>query len=154
MTNKETFENPVFFARRFASILYDWMLLIAIILVAVTVITLPVDMILGKGSMSNLLEQFFWKTLFQAYLVAVGILFYAGFWKRAGQTLGMKVWKIRLVRLDGVPMNWQNTLLRVFWAVVTNIPLGLGILSAIFDKNGLTIYDKLSGTRLQRTENS
>ena len=116
--------------------IYDGFLLIAIILVAVTAVTIPVNLLLGADGLTGLLQNPLWKLLFQAYLAGVSMLFYVWFWCRGGQTLGMKVWKIRLVDQQGNPVTTQQAWRRVFWAVVTLTPLGIGLLWSLFSQIG------------------
>lgn len=54
----------------------------------------------------------FVRTLYQFYLLAICFLFYGGFWVRGGQTLGMRTWRIKLVRQDGGPITWTIALKR------------------------------------------
>ncbi len=148
--NQSVNETASFF-KRLAAILYDGFLLLAIILVATSVVTVGIDSLFGSGTLTRGLEIFFWKVLFQLYLLSVTLLFYVWFWSRSGQTLGMKVWKIRVVCNNGEPVSASTALLRIFWAVTTCLPFGLGLFWALFDRDRETLYDKLSGSRLINT---
>ncbi len=141
-------DKPVSFVKRLASMFYDSFLLIAIILVAVTVITIPSNLLLGDEGLTDLLKQTHWKLLFQLYLAGVSMLFFAGFWIRGGQTLGMKVWKIRLGNELGENVSAGQALKRIGWAIITNLPFGAGLLWSLFDRERLSLYDRLSKTRL------
>jgi hypothetical protein len=77
-----------------------------------------------------------------------GFLFYGWFWTHGGQTLGMRTWRLRLVRADGGPITWHITAIRFGSALLALAPLGLGLWWALFDKDKRAWHDRLSGTRL------
>ena len=138
--------------RRLAAIIYDLFLLAAVILVAVSLFTIVVESMAGKSSSGELLEIPWIKLAYQLYLLLVSALFYLWFWTHGGQTLGLKVWKLKVVDDDLSELNMKKAGLRLVWAVVTCIPFGIGYLWAIFNKERLTLYDRLSGTRLVQLE--
>ncbi len=86
---------------------------------------------------------------FRAYLVAVCALFYAGFWTR-GETLGLRAWKLRLEGPDGRPPGWGRALLRFAAALLSWLPAGLGFLWVLVDRDRLAWHDRLSKTHLVR----
>ena len=45
------------------------------------------------------------------------ILFFGIFWRRAGQTLGMQAWRIKLVTDSGGPPTWRQVSVRVLGAL-------------------------------------
>ncbi|MBT8438916.1 MAG: RDD family protein [Gammaproteobacteria bacterium] len=138
--------------RRLAAILYDVFLLGAVILVAVSLFTIVVESIAGQSSSGELLQIPWIKVVFQLYLFVVSALFYLWFWTHGGQTLGLKVWKLKVVDNDLCEPDIKKAGLRLVWAIVTCIPFGLGYLWALFNKERLTLYDQLSGTRLVQLE--
>ena len=90
------------------------------------------------------------KTLYQLYLLAICFFYYGGFWVRGGQTLGMRTWRLKLVRGDGGPVTWIDALKRFGFAWVSLLCLGLGFLWVLFDRDKLAWHDRWSGTRLVR----
>lgn len=86
---------------------------------------------------------------FRLYLVTVTALFFSAFWAR-GETLGLRAWKLRLVGPDGRPPGWSRALLRCGAAILSWLPLGLGFLWVLVDRDRLAWHDRLSGTRLVR----
>jgi uncharacterized RDD family membrane protein YckC len=134
--------------RRLAAIVYDLFLLVAVILVAVSIFTVVVDSVAGQSSSGELLEIPWIKLVFQLYLFLVSALFYLWFWTHGGQTLGLKVWKLKVVDQNLSELNMKKAALRLAWATVTCLPFGFGYLWALFNKERLTLYDHLSGTRL------
>ncbi|MFA5683168.1 MAG: RDD family protein [Lysobacteraceae bacterium] len=71
-------------------------------------------------------------------------------WRRGGQTLGMRPWRLQLVGTQdarpGVGVLWQ----RHAWATLSLALGGLGFLWSLFDRERRSLHDLLSGTRLLR----
>ncbi len=81
-------------------------------------------------------------------LAACAYFYFAGQWVRGGQTLGMKTWRIRLtVPGKMTPPSWSAATLRFVVATCSGLLFGLGYLWALWDHEGLTLPDRLSGTR-------
>ncbi len=139
-TEQQTMFSQVGFLRRMASILYDLLLLLALMTLATMAITLPFGMP-GSG----------WLILFQIFTFEIiPLLFFTGFWTRGGQTLGMRAWRLKVVREDGEDLSWNDALRRHLAALLSCLLLGLGFLWALIDKEGLTWHDRISRTRLIR----
>jgi uncharacterized RDD family membrane protein YckC len=129
--------------RRLAAIFYDLVLLVGLLLFAVTLVVIPHGLMTGAE-----LPQEGWPyRLHQLYLLGVTVAFYVYFWTRGGQTLGMRAWRMRLVRDDGRPLGAADALRRLVWALLTLAPAGLGLLWVLFDREHLSLYDRLSRTR-------
>jgi uncharacterized RDD family membrane protein YckC len=143
--NPDQWANPSLW-RRLAAILYDSALVAAVVLMAMALIVVPIDLIFGSESFdaatlrSNL--------LYLAYLFCVMVGFHILFWTRGGQTLGMRAWRLKVVRDDGQPLKFKDALLRYFAAILSWTALGLGFLWVLFDKEGLSWHDRISNTRL------
>ena len=127
--------------RRLGAMAYDILLLIAVLMM----LRYPYVWLTG-GAKPGLIV----KTLYQLYLLAICFLFYGGFWVRGGQTLGMRTWRIKLVRSDGGTITWTIALKRFAYALISLICLGLGFLWVLYDKDKLAWHDRWSGTRLIR----
>jgi uncharacterized RDD family membrane protein YckC len=133
--------SPPGLLRRLAAILYDLLLLIALLAVATTLITLPFGMPSGGAFLA-----------FQWFLFEIiPLLFFTGFWWRGGQTLGMRAWHLRVVRMDGSSLSWGDALKRHLAALLSCFAFGLGFLWVLVDRDALAWHDRLSGTRLMRT---
>lgn len=126
------------FLRRLAAILYDLLLLIAVLFVA-TALLLP----LNKGEAFTV-QQFF----YPLYLLTISFLFYAWFWTHGGQTLGLRAWKIKVLTFDQKPISWKQALLRFVTAILSWGIFGLGFLWILIDKDHRSWYDNLSKTAL------
>lgn len=64
----------------------------------------------------------------------------------AGQTLGMKLVRIRLIAAKGRPPGAVRGLVRVLALAVSVLPGGLGWLWALFDREHRALHDHLAGT--------
>jgi uncharacterized RDD family membrane protein YckC len=87
------------------------------------------------------------RTLLQAFVAAVFAAYFLWCWLRGGQTLAMKAWRIRVVPADGGALSPATALLRFGLALVL-VPLAIGPLWAIVDRERQFLHDRLAGTRL------
>ena len=123
--------------RRLGAILYDLILLCAILLIA----SLPwVISDIRQGQPGYI--------YYVIFIYALIPLYYIGFWVHGGQTLGMKTWKIRVVDLDGHPIGWGKSSLRMVCAILSTGVCGFGFIYALFDYRNRTWHDILSKSRL------
>ncbi|MCK5640558.1 MAG: RDD family protein, partial [Gammaproteobacteria bacterium] len=112
--------------RRLAAIFYDTLLLIAVLVAA----SFPPVLLFTSGEQTPPA----WAPLFRSYLLTVSFLFYGWFWTHGGQTLGMRVWRVRVQTRKGHGITWWQALLRFIVAIVSWACLGLGFLWSLFDK--------------------
>jgi len=133
----QTFSNASF-QRRLAAMFYDILLLFALLMVC----ALPVVLIAGENS------SFFKSPLYTLYLYSISFVFYGWFWTSGGQTLGMRSWKIRVIRDDGQSLGWDSALMRFLLATISLTLFGLGFLWILFDRDNLAWHDQLSKTRI------
>ncbi len=130
--------------RRLGAVVYDTLLLAAILVVA-TAVLLPLTGGQAIGPESP------WQPLYQAYLAAWALLFFAGFWAGKGQTLGMRAWGIAVRDARGRRPGAGRALLRAVTAALSWLVLGLGFLWVLADRDRLAWHDRLSRTLLVRT---
>lgn len=128
------------FAIRIAVMVYESLLVIAVVFVASFVI-LPV-----VGTLAHAWQKY----LFQGFLLGVLFAYFAAFWLTSGQTLAMKTWRVRLVRADGRPLTLRLALYRFVLALAGIAAAGLGLAWAWFDRDRQFLHDRLLGTRLVR----
>lgn len=126
------------FLRRFAAMIYDSFLLVALWFLA-TALLLPFN----GGQAFNSGQIFY-----PIYLFAVSFGFYGWFWTHGGQTLGLKAWKIKVLTFEQQPLNWQQAFVRFISAIFSLLMGGLGFFGVIWDKNNYAWHDYLSKTRL------
>ncbi|NEX16612.1 MAG: RDD family protein [Halochromatium sp.] len=128
--------------RHLAAILYDLLLVAAVVIAAAFVYTILVQSLTGAD-----LTQGVARLLFQLYLLAVILGYYLYFWTAGRQTLAMRAWRLLILREDGSPLSAVDALRRIGFAILTLAPAGLGLWWLLFDRDGLTWYDRLAGTR-------
>lgn len=129
------------FLRRMAAVLYDGLLLAALLFVAAALATFVIQLGLGQELNPKSL-------IYRFYLLGVTFGFFAWFWIRGGQTLGMRAWRLKVLRNDGRPLTLRDALLRYLAAILSWTALGAGFLWILVDKEKLAWHDRLSGTRL------
>lgn len=88
---------------------------------------------------------------FVALLAATG-LYATASWRRGGQTLGMRPWRLKVVAADGSAPGWRALWLRYAAGTLSLALAGLGFWWAWFDRDRLAWHDRLSGTRIVRLE--
>lgn len=131
-------------SRRLGAILYDSLLLFSVLLFA----TIPV-LLITKGEAVESGNLFY-----TAYLLLVCAAYFMLPWLKSGQTLAMQTWKIKLVQKTGQTITPGQALLRLILASISWLPLGLGFLWSVIDREKLTWHDRLSGTRIIQVQNS
>ncbi len=72
------------------------------------------------------------------------------FWRRGGQTLGMRAWRLRLINDNKGPLTLMQCLLRFMVSIASFMLFGLGYVWIWFDKDGLSWHDRYSNTRVIR----
>lgn len=84
-----------------------------------------------------------WERAMQgAFVLGFLGLYFLWCWLRGGQTLPMKAWRIRLVRVTPA-----RAVLRYLLALLL-VPTGLSFVWALFDPERQFLHDRLAGTRL------
>lgn len=78
----------------------------------------------------------------------VGLYFVAS-WRRGGQTMGMRPWRLQVLSDDGRLAGWNALWLR--YGVAT-LSLGLGLLWCLVDHERRSLHDLASGTVLVRRD--
>jgi uncharacterized RDD family membrane protein YckC len=82
------------------------------------------------------------------WTVAVGVYF-VGFWSLAGQTPGLALMQLRVVRGDGEPPGLGRSLVRFVGLVVSMLVI-VGMLIALFDERRRALQDFVAGTTVRR----
>ena len=75
-------------------------------------------------------------------------------WRRGGQTLGMRPWRLRVTGAQGGPAPVRELAKRYAWGTLSLLLAGAGFWWAWFDRERLTWHDRLSGTRMVREPKS
>lgn len=85
---------------------------------------------------------------FQCVLLAAAFFYLGLSWKRGGQTMGMRAWRVAVVGADGAAVGWGRWLLR-FVVMLFSIGAGLlGVLWAFLDRDRRMWHDLVARTRV------
>lgn len=149
--------------RRLAALPYEGLLVLALALIA----TFPL------AGFRNPAVEGVPHLLMQLYYVCLTALYFTWFWRRGGQTLAMKTWRIRVTTRTGGPLGLGRAMTRYLLALAFYGPACVGmvlilfpgrvpptmtawlfvpsiasILWAWFDSDRQFLHDRMSGTRL------
>lgn len=120
--------------RRFAAMVYDSVLLFAVLWLA-GIVVYPITQ--GQSSPA-----------YSLYLFTVMFLYFGWQWRHGGQTLGMKTWRVQLRPISDQPVTWWQTLVRFMISVVSLLAFGLGFFWSLWDAQRRTWHDYVSNTQL------
>ncbi|MGO1233799.1 MAG: RDD family protein [Marinobacter sp.] len=154
---------PATALKRALAIIYDGLISIAVLLVATWGYTMVAGWITGWDKYEQLAEagELSGDPGLTFVLFLVLYLFFAYFWTRVGQTLGMQVWRVRIENLDGTSVSWTQALIRYLTAAVVVFLTILGtyylgaltllltlpaIVAVFYPINGLSLTDRTSGS--------
>ena len=136
--------EPASLLRRLAAFSYDALLLVALML-CFTLLVVVVSAALGRPVRPG-------NIWFQLGIAALIAGFFCGFWAHGGQTLGMRAWRIRVVRDDGANLGWARAIARFAAALVAVLPLGVGLWWSLLDDAGRAWHDRWTRTRVVRVD--
>lgn len=131
------------FGRRFAALLYDSVLLAALLLA----FTSGAVFLNGRRAVEPATAGA-WVYLYRAGLLGVIAGYYVLNWTRSGQTLGMRAWHLRVVTDSGMPLAWPAAALRFVLGALAWAPAALGVLWLYIDPEHAALHDRLSRTRV------
>ena len=139
MSNSDT-EINAGLMRRLLALLYDSILIIGIYMSYVILVTY-----LNGSALESQLEILFLQFSFIIFI----FLFYCYFWKfNNGQTLGMQVWKIKLVSSGNEEININKMVLRCALSMIFSLVFLSNFIFIIFNKERKTLGDYFSKTKL------
>lgn len=130
---------PYLSYRRFFAFCYDLLILAAILFTITGIVVTILSVIYSTES-----QPFFGNKLwFQAALCLVIWGYFHISFKRGGQTIGMKAWRIKRVSLKQA-FGWQQTVILCFASFS-----GLAILNLLFSPHKSCLTDKISQTHVE-----
>ena len=135
---------PAGLLRRLAAIVYDLLIVLALLMVA----TIASILVRGGTAISP------GSVWFQMLLLAIWWLYFAWSWAERGQTVGMRAWKLVLTSDDGDGVSWARASLRFLAAGLSTVIAGLGFLWSLFDRDRRAWHDRLSRTSLSDNRES
>ena len=125
--------NNVGLIKRLLINFYDLILLFAVMYF----FTIPVIFITDGNAIIN-------NIIYQIYLIAIIYLYYAWFWKKYNQTLGMKIWKVKIYSKYSGEVTYLQSLNRIIFSLIG------GHLLLLFSSESL--QDKISNTYLEKID--
>jgi uncharacterized RDD family membrane protein YckC len=83
----------------------------------------------------------------------IGLAYFLYFWSATGggQTIGMRMLRLRVVKTDGSPLTIPGALLRYVGWIIASIPLAIGLIWVAFDKEKQGWHDKIASTYVIKT---
>lgn len=143
---------PAGLMRRFGALFYDALIIIALEMMAAGIVIAILEALVAFGAMSygpyddvsDLLTQHpIWSYVYTFYLAAVWVYFFVFFWTRAGQTLGMRAWRLLIVNDDDTQISATQALIRLFTS-----GFGLSNLTVPFDHEKRGFQDIWAKTKV------
>lgn len=128
--------GPAGLLRRLGAMVYDALVVIALVMVTLFLLTGLNRFEAVHGPWVN------------AILFLEIFAFFAFFWIRRGQTLGMLAWRLRVQNPGGLPINLTQATLRFIGALLALLTLGLGYLWMYVDPGRRTWPDLLSASEV------
>ncbi|NOI60867.1 RDD family protein [Vibrio coralliilyticus] len=113
---------PAGLMRRLGALFYDALIVIAIEMMAAGIVIAVLHALVAIGGFNAapyadvsdfLTNHPIWGPVYTLYLAVVWIYFFVFFWTRAGQTLGMRAWKIQVRNADGSAISVTQALIRI-----------------------------------------
>lgn len=146
-------EAPLFPAplmKRLMALMYDAFILVALSMLYSALATIAMVGILGQQNEGDYrpMQEGLW---FQLGWVLAIVGFYWFFWARAGQTVGMRAWSLKVVTIDGKPPSHKQILIRICVAPFALGIAGLGYLWCLFNKDKAAWQDIASQTQVVMT---
>jgi uncharacterized RDD family membrane protein YckC len=140
------------FARRLAAIIYDILVLMALVMLAAGIAMLLVQLLVwtalvnlnGYSDIADYLTTGLLRWIYFSYLLTVILGFYVYFWCKAGQTLGMRAWRIVVIKQNGLPLTPLQALAR---ALLAGFGVGNLWLWLRWGK-GLALQDQLTASQM------
>ncbi|HCT26092.1 MAG TPA: hypothetical protein DIW85_07725 [Stenotrophomonas sp.] len=134
---------------RLLAMVYDALPVLALWMLAGTLFTLAYTFS-GHAQRENIAPFSAWQWLLWAVCWAITGWYATASWRRGGQTLGMRPWRLKLESSDGTPLRRAQLWLRFAVGTLSLLLGGLGFWWAWVDRQRLTWHDRASGTRLVR----
>lgn len=136
-TNTHTPFPVANFSRRSLAALYDWLLVIGLMMVLSIPIVALLDDAIAVGS-----------NWYRATLLCIVLFYFTGFWRWSGQTPGMRAWRLRLRATPDGPVSWQQAFYRFAAAWLSLLPAAAGYWWMLFDTGQRSWHDRISATQL------
>lgn len=139
------------FWRRFASLIYDSLVVISLSMLTAILYFAAIQSLIALGFIPQtedpaafIQDSPLLYGIRSVLFVGVNIVFFAYFWTKSGQTIGMRAWCLKVQTRDGELISWPQAVIRSVTAL-----LGLGNLVVLVDfKNKRALQDYISKTEV------
>jgi uncharacterized RDD family membrane protein YckC len=105
---------------------------------------------LASGLTSSLIgndeSQVLWAVVWAIIGVGIPTAYFVWPYSTSGQTLGKRALQIKVVSMDGSPLNWRKGVLRYLGYLPSSLAFDLGFLWSIWDADKQAWHDKVAGT--------
>jgi uncharacterized RDD family membrane protein YckC len=145
-TPAEKSSKPAPLWRRLAALVYDLFPLIGL-----WMLTVFLCLFAAGRNYDPAHPQFLFRLWLQVALLLVTAAYFVISWTRIGATIGMRAWKLKLVRDDGAKPGLMQSCARFFAALLSLSIAGVGFWWALFDVRKRTLHDRLCRTRMMRS---
>ena len=156
MSSQASEYPPVSLFKRLMAILYDSLLMTALLFIIGIMVASLFTFIFNDGNAITAEHPVYriYQFVILVILFTTAFLFLGWFWTHGGQTLGMRTWKLKLISKDGSNVSWDQAFIRCFTALVSWGAFGLGFLWVLFNKEKKTWHDMASNTILIQLKKS
>lgn len=107
-------------------------------------------LVLGRGWMGAATDAGDAGTIYWASLILIPVLIIAAyfivFWHWRGQTPGMQVMRITVIRFNGDPVSWGSAVMRFLGYIISTAVLLIGFFWVAYDARRQGWHDKLAET--------
>ncbi len=136
--------------KRLFALLYDLFILTALSFAYAALATLIMVNLFGTADSGDYrpMQHGIW---FQVGWLLTIVAFYWFFWRTAGQTVGMRAWRLKLVDQEGSTPSHLQILTRIALAPLSLGLAGLGYAWCLIDKNRAAWHDLASKTQVVET---
>ena len=141
-TNPARSAAPAHLGLRLFAALYD-----ALPLLALWFLAAGLALLLTGGALD--VRRLADKLFVQCLVLLVTAAYFIVSWLRGGQTVGMRPWRLRVVRNDGSPLDFRHAALRFGVATVS---FGLGLLWCLVDRDRRAWHDIAADSVVVRME--
>lgn len=89
----------------------------------------------------------------QSLNLLIGLVYFVYFWSATGggQTPGMRVFGLRVVKTDGSALDYVRAFIRYVGLIISFIVFAIGVIWVAFDANKQGWHDKIAGTYVVKT---
>nr|WP_298148194.1 RDD family protein [uncultured Pseudomonas sp.] len=141
---------PAGLIRRLATMFYDTLLCIALLIVVTFIYKLILMGFYGEAQLRQMSDAgaLDGDPILSTLMFFSLFGFFGKFWTHSGQTLGMQVWGVRVQNADGSAISLWQAALRFLVAIGSWLALGLGFFWILWDKKNRSWHDIYSDSQV------